>query len=397
MPETSKQAHFLYSLSSGYNFYEWMGHEKCTIFEKPKSVIRHIKTGELFYITELRGAVAKQFNLHFWISLIRRPADLKYFIWPVDIISWEKDNVAIYALVFPLRAMPKYKKLNEVLSDDQHLGWHQERVKKLVSDFLDAWSGFDLRGYAYHEFSEQNMFYQPDTLNVMFDFSFSTHEVKTLYDAQPIVPDVIMPEYADSLYYSENRQAKMDLASDYYSIAVILFKLLIGRLPYQGAVMEHEPDSTPKEHENWLRIYHNNPYFIFDENDETNRIGGDFGFAKDEIYVKRWNELSQSVRNMFHNVLQTANVLRTTETFIFYSPEQWKEALFDCPKDIPLVYREAGSKEITHNSGAKGTQKNAQLEKDSVESKRQTMMQECKQSEIQNGQKCENEPVLQHN
>lgn len=338
---------FLYSLSSGYNFYELASHEKYTIFGKAKSVIRHIKTGDLFYITEFSGERAKRFNVNSWISLLRKPVDLQHFIWPVDIISWQDNNTTEYALVFPLRAMPTFSKLSDVLSDDEHLGWRQGWVKELVADFLNAWSNFDFSGYAYHEFSEQNMFYHSKTHNVMFDFSFSTHKAKSIYSAQYVSPSNITPEYADSFYYTEDRHSEMDLASDYYSIAVILFKLLIGRLPYQGTVMEHEPDTTPKEHENWLRIYHKNPYFIFDEQDETNRIGGDSGFAKDEIFVERWNELPKHVRNMFHNVFQTANVMRTAGLLMFYSPEQWRDALFGDTNDIPLVYRETRQQDIT--------------------------------------------------
>ena len=341
---------FLYSLTSGYNFYELASREKYTIFGKAKNVIRHIKTGDLFYITEFSGEQAKQSNAYSWISLICKPVDLKHFIWPVDIISWQDNNTTEYALVFPLRAMPTFSKLSDVLSDDEHLGWRQGWVKELVANFLNAWSNFDSSGYAYHEFSEKNMFYQNDTHDVMFDFSFSTHKAKSIYDTQYIPSDRITPEYADSLYYAEARHSEMDLASDYYSIAVILFKLLIGRLPYQGTVMEHEPDSTPKEHENWLGIYHNNPYFIFDEQDDTNRIGGDSGFAKDEVYVERWNALPQHVRNMFHNVFQTANVMRTAGILMFYSPEQWREALFGNANDIPLIYRETQQQDTAANN-----------------------------------------------
>jgi len=47
---------------------------------------------------------------------------------------------------------------------------------------------------------------------------------------------------------------------------------------------------------------------------------------------------------MFHNVFQTANVLRTSDNLIFYSPSEWKDALFgENPAEIKLVYRTAAN------------------------------------------------------
>lgn len=328
----------LYSLCSGYNFYIQSHHQKYEIFGKSKNVVQHIKTGELFYVTEFPEKLIKKFTLNYWIGLIRKPVDLKHFIWPVDIIQIDDDK---YALVFPLRALPVFDNFTQVLSNDLQLGWNMPWVKQLTSNFLRALSNFSAQKYAYHEFSDSNMFFRKDNYEVMFDFSFSTQRIKSLFDSQYVDPKRITPDYADSYYYSEHRHNLMDLASDYYSVAVILFKLLVGRLPYQGTVMEPEPNSTAQEHSNWLKVYHNNTYFIFDERDETNHIGGETGFAKDEIFVERWEALPTHVRNMFHNVFQNANVLRSANDLIFYTPQQWYSALFEDWSSVELVYRTA--------------------------------------------------------
>lgn len=332
----------LYSVCSGFNFYQQVAGQKCSVFGKSKNIVQHVKTGDLFYLSELPQFMTKRFKMNFWTSLIRRPVDLEHFIWPVDIVSMPDVNSSPYAMVFPVRARPAYNKLTDALSDVENLGWQQEWVRKLIADFLDAWCNFEMSPYAYHEFSEQNMFWYKEKISskchVLFDFSFSTHGVRDMYTLGPVESNRITPEYADSLYY-ENGQLSMDRASDYYSIAVILFKLLIGRLPYQGAVVEHEQNATETEHANWIRIYHENPYFIFDEQDDINRIGGISGFSSDRVYVKRWEELPRSVRNMFHNVFQTANVRRTANELFFYSPTEWRNALFNNATDVPLVYR----------------------------------------------------------
>jgi len=317
------------------------------VFGKNKDIIQHVKTEEFFYITEFPNDLNNNNELQYWVNLIRKPVNLKHYIWPVDVIelATETSQKQKYALVFPMRALPVFETIGGLLSNDMQAGWNMPWVKKFVANLLDAWCCFDASKYAYHEFSINNMFYQKENFDVMFDFSFSTQKVADLYSTRIVNKSRITPDYADSYFYIDGRNSLMDLASDYYSIAVILFKLLIGRLPYQGKVMEHEPNANELEHKNWLRVYHKNTYFIFDKNDNTNHIGGETGFAKDEIYVERWNELAEHVRNMFHNVFQTANVLRTSNNLIFYSPSEWKDALFgEKPAEIKLVYRTANDK-----------------------------------------------------
>jgi hypothetical protein len=336
-----ENAAVLYSCCSGYNFYFPVSHRPREVFGKSKKIIQHVKTEEVFYITEFPDDLNNDIELNYWVELIRKPVDLKHYIWPVDvIITDETPKKTTYALVFPIRALPAFENITTLLSNDMQAGWDKAWVKMFVSNLLDAWCNFDDSKYAYHEFSGGNMFYQKENYNVMFDFSFSTQRVDDLFGTRHVSEKRVMPDYADSYYYTDSRKSLMDLASDYYSIAVILFKLLVGRLPYQGKVMEHEPNATELEHDSWVRVYHKNAYFIFDERDDTNRIGGETGFAKDEMYVERWNALPRHIRHMFHNVFQTANVMRSADNLIFYSPKQWKEALYGGDaQEVPLNYR----------------------------------------------------------
>lgn len=329
-----------HSLCSGYNYYILTDMRGYEIFGKTKPVIRHLKTGELFYVSEFPEEMNSTVEPDYWAELIQKPANLKHFIWPVDVIIWDTQTKTTgYALVFPMRDTGGYIPFSQALAKDSLLEWNVPWVKKLAMNLLDALCGFDECGYAYHEFSDGNMFYRKDTLDVMFDFSFSTQRPTGLFDAVKVLPCHITPDYADSYYYSEKRDFLLDKASDYCSIAVLLFKMMVGRLPYQGAVMEHEPNITETEHKNWIRLYHKNTFFIFDEKDETNHIGGELGFAKDEMFVERWNRLPENIRNMFHNVFQSVNILRTASELIFYSPKQWKDALFGEAKPVRLNYR----------------------------------------------------------
>lgn len=347
-----------YSCCSGYNFYFSDDRRPCEVFKKTKKIIQHVKTEEYFYVTPFPDELCNDFNLDYWVGLIRKPAALKNYIWPVDIVvipDGNDENREKYALVFPIRALPVFEPMANLLSNDVRkdiqAGWDKPWVKMFINNILTAWSRFDSSDYAYHEFSADNMFYHKESYNVMFDFSFSTQKTDELFSPLYVSKDRIMPDYADSYYYDSGRDSLMDMASDYYSMAVILFKLIIGRLPYQGNVMAHVPDSGELEHAHWLVTYHQNTYFIFDERDSTNHIGA---FASDDLYIERWNSLPLHVRNMFHNVFQAANVLRKTNNLIYYSPDQWFEALFgEEPAEVELSYREVSSVPETAKSFAK--------------------------------------------
>ncbi len=328
MNKSVKEQQYIFSLCSGHNFYIPRVEQEYKILGKDKTVIEHVKTGEFFYISTFPPDADEAFNLRDRTQLIRKPVARKSHIWPVDIVALEDGEKVQRALVFPLRSLPAYGNISELLTNDMNMGWDLPWVQKFLKSFLDACESFADSGCAYHEFSYSNMFYNKETFEVMFDFSFSSHKSDGLFDRRKVPAERITSDFADTFYYTQEGEQKLDLASDFYSIAVILFKLLIGRLPYQGAVMEHEPNLTPQEHLSWLKVYHRNPYFIFDENDGTNHIGGETGFAKDEIFVDRWNGLPERLKQMFCDVFRTENALRKSENLTFYSPKEFKTALF---------------------------------------------------------------------
>jgi hypothetical protein len=326
--QDSKQSPLLFSCCSGYDFYYLDNRGTCEVFGKKKDIIKHVKTGAYFYYERFPTDFEEGFNLDYWVNLVRKPVALKHYLWPVDVIAWPINDRSVHALVFPIRTLPPLRAAIELFKDDMKAGWDKPWVKCLVSNLLEAWCSFDSQNYAYHEVSPLNLHYQSSDYSVMFDFSFSTQKVDGLFDTCHIDRERVMPDYADSYFYRAERGSLMDLASDYYSIAVMLFKLLIGRLPYQGKVMEHEPDTNEREHRNWLEVYHRNTFFIFDEQDDTNHIGGESGFAKDEVFVERYQALSPEVQMMFRQVFKGDNVLRKASELVFYSPQEWKEALF---------------------------------------------------------------------
>ena len=370
----AKKAKVIFSLASGHNFYFYHREKRPVFFDKQAEILEHLKptpfrdgkSREIFYLKKLSKDSGRVMDLKYWLDLIRKPVDAEYYIWPVDIVALSDDpDKSEYALVFPFSAWPDFVHITPFLSNldidanpqnlwpdsEFYLGRQNPFVRSLITSLLGAWRAYDRSNYAYHEFSYANIYYRKNDFRVKFDFSFSAHKV--LPTDQTIVPmghikpknnkSVLLPnpyslipcgeaaivdesritaDYADPYYY-HSQKGGMDLYSDYFAMAAILFKLLIGKLPYAGSILEGEPNIKESEHALWLKIYHKNPVFIFDLEDRSNRLGS----GEPEIYQDRWNQLDQSLRNMFHNTFQRVNVLRETADLKFYSPDQWQKAL----------------------------------------------------------------------
>ncbi|MCL1809213.1 MAG: hypothetical protein FWG42_05495 [Clostridiales bacterium] len=339
-----KKSKVLFSLASGCNLYYCDGSES-EVFGKTVKLLRHVKpalrkggkSGEVFYMRAVPSGLAGVFDTKHWVNIIRKPVNTMHYIWPVDIVDVadERGN-PMPALVFPYRPHSEYSRLTPFLSNLDmdstpqnywpdsgcYLGLENDRVRGVADSLLKAWCSCSASKYAYHEFSYENMHYEPNMCKVKFDFSFSMHSAQDLQDCSFVENSRITSDYADTHYYSSGA-GSMDLASDYYSMAAILFKLLVGRLPYAGGILEGEPNGNEKEHSAWMKAYHSNPVFIFDPWDASNRLGG----GEPEIYEIRWQRLSGELRGMFQSAFKPANALRKAKNPRFYSPWDWKNAL----------------------------------------------------------------------
>jgi len=321
----TKSSPILFSCSSGYNFYTH-NHSQINIFNKSRNIIRHIKSEELFYYIEFPTDFSNKIDLDFWIQIIRKPPNMHNFIWPSDIVQLpgSTNKSCPFALVFSVKSFSDYQNFHTIINNESNLDWQNIIIKKIIRNLLDTFIDFYRLNYAFHEFNINNISYQKNNLNILFDFSFSIQNLKNLYDKVIVNEKQINPDFADSYYYRVERSNYMDLASDYFSIASILFKLMIGRLPYQGSILDDVVNGNEKDHQNWIKTYHKNPIFIFDETDISNHIGD---FSHEEIFYGKWMKLPNNIKKMFSEVFATKNVLRKTEKLIFYSPNEWKVAL----------------------------------------------------------------------
>lgn len=328
----------LFSIINSFNVYECDSEKRITVFGKKSVKVRDVKNGAVFYakplppeyLCELESDLGKRR----WFELIRRYSaiDCDSLLRPVDIVDisgnlFKQD----YALLIPLKKeLRDYKSMSSVgILDNTALNSLNSDTKAVFSantvlakNLAFAWSALDRAGYLYHEFTPSHMFYCADNNKVKLDFSFSTHEYYALTDGATVPANRISPDYTDTYCYLMN--GKQDVISNYFSMAVILFRLLVGLLPYQGRLLEGVRNVTKQEHSEWIALYHRNPVFIFDENDDVNRISSTTAYP--DVYIKRWEGLPPTLRGLFSAVFARANVLRKTAP-VYFPPQEWGNLL----------------------------------------------------------------------
>ncbi len=271
-----------------------------------------------------------------WKHFVEHPVDIQRFLWPTDIVGCDEDDA--YGLVFPRRAFPKMEKLKKLLYSPDTLGLQNPLVKKVIRHFLLAFSNLHACGYAYHAFDLEKMYYNEGTGEVLLDFSSAMSlcdrgTPELLGAAVEEVGIEFLPPWrrlsADEAFYLED---------DRYSIATVLFRLITGRMPYQGRFMDGygdmmvaQRDVDPDMHIQMFRHYHENPVFIFDREDRRNSIGT---VSSEERVIDRWEALPPTIRGMFETVYSRENLARTPEENRMlsgkrrlFTADQWLDAL----------------------------------------------------------------------
>lgn len=94
-----------------------------------------------------------------------------------------------------------------------------------------------------------------------------------------------------------------DLYSDYYGLAVFLYRLLIGGLPLDGkASEEYLANNDMLIYEAAPVIYGSNALFAFDPLDQRNSIRGYISKQKPRLYelqAKRWDDIDDKIKKCF--------------------------------------------------------------------------------------------------
>lgn len=309
----------LFSCLTGYNMYVPSKSDPSTLthlLSETEVTIRPVKSADAL-------AVERR-----WQHFVERPIDVRHVLWPVDIVQDDNDGMA---LVFRKRVFPKMEPLKKLLYNTNALSWENANIKAITAQLLSVFSIIHNGGYAYHAFDMEHIFYNERTNDVLIDFSLAMsrhHGEKATVST--VLSDLIAVEFLPPWVPFDKRD-QLALIDDYYAIAAMLFRLFIGRMPYQGRLMDGQGDmmdairdKDPDEHRRMFEYYHSHPVFLFDPTDTSNAIGL---YTNEEKIIDRWEALPASIRSMFITVFSKDNLDAPYENKVLYSADEWTQAL----------------------------------------------------------------------
>ena len=328
---------YLYSKLSGFNIYD----------AGPQNLDDIVTSGHL-KITDVRAKGEKNIlaamiyksdepisdeKAAWFAEIIQNPVSSIFFEWPIDLIEIERSDEFVCCLVYknvnynhlkPIKALLYQPSMSRVLD------WRDPFMITVCRSFLTVMANLHSNGYIYNDFNINNILYNSDTGEVYFKFTHKLRksESKTRYDIVECLD--ISPEFAPPFVYKPDvYDGFMSKETDCYQIATLLFRLMIGRLPYEGrdlmnygTVFDPEFDTDENAHKYYFQQYHQYPHFIFDENDETNSLSST---SDNDMPRERWNALSDDVQKMFREALcQFAAEHPAAKSF---TPEEWLKAV----------------------------------------------------------------------
>lgn len=263
-----------------------------------------------------------------WRYFIEYPVSVKHFLWPVDIVEIDKDKKG---LVFKKRAFPKLEPIKKILYSPELLNWGNTNIRSLIKSLLIAFDELHSGGYAYHAFDMDKIFFNELNGEVLIDFSLAmTRHFFNRQHVDSFSTSAVQMEFLPP-WSKFNEDYRLSLEDDYYSLAAMLFRLMIGRMPYQGRlmdgigdIMDRQRDVDQGMHLKMFEHYHNNPVFIFDENDNSNSIGL---YSHEEKIIDKWEGLPNEIRMMFKNVFSKDNIKRNYGNKKLYTAREWIAAL----------------------------------------------------------------------
>lgn len=299
----------------------------------PEYVGEHIPSGTDVRVKVI-GCYQKPINkavIAWFRDVILNPMPQRIFEWPIDLVEYRQGERYVLVLVFPMVAYPGFTGIKELLYQprvNHVLDWRENpKIAALCINLLEAMKSLHENGYSYCDFDMQNIFYDPKTMEVFFRFTTNIEKKLHYRRKEMIRKDLIAPEFAPPFLDSEEYSGKDSETADQYSVCAILFRLMIGRLAYEGKglvidVFDPLRDSDEAQHRYDFERYRRYPYFIFDDQDNRNELGA---MSENDLPRERWEQLPEPVRAMFQKTLGYASA--TDINAKLYAEQEWLEAL----------------------------------------------------------------------
>ncbi len=288
----------------------------------------HIPSGQEVQVLPLResadpAAVRRHEERILW------PPSRRYFQWPVDLVR----SGDLLGLVFPLDPRPGMKPLRELLYQSPGstvLDWRHPEIRQLCRSLLCALQNLEAAGCACFDMNMNRILYGGQDMSVYFLYSRLIRKFPAEWADEPVPAEAVSMEFAPPYIYEEGYRGDPPLQMERFSLAALLFRLMVGRLPYEGkgvaahgAVLDPVRDTDEGARRNYFRHYHAFPVFIFSSQDTDNRLSP---VVENDLPRERWEALPETVKDMFEGAFLRSTATRLTDERL-PDPAAWLEAL----------------------------------------------------------------------
>ncbi|MDO4324738.1 MAG: hypothetical protein Q4E24_01680 [bacterium] len=262
---------------------------------------------------------------------ISDPPESSAFEWPVDLAVYKNDGTYIYSLIYDMerQALKKGVLLKEILYqslDSKVLDWRHEDIQNLIKSFLREMISFRKSGYLYLDYNIDKIYYCKEEQSFYFEFMRWTGRTgKIIRYNKDLVLKIFSKEFARPQIFRKDWDGTLGEYEDNFAITSMLFRLMIGRLPYEGKGMDDkgrvfhpEIDMGQAEYNEYFEKYHSYPCFIFDLNDQNNSLGP---MVENDLPRERWEALPETVKAMFRGSLGREAAEKAQGDS--YGPREW--------------------------------------------------------------------------
>ncbi len=324
-----KKSDLYYSVLYGSGLYSLTSGKVTDPINGEESVnFSNVLFSESFFSRSLGRELGKE-ELEHYKRLVLSPPDIKNMLWPSDIVELGKkqiidgveklDNIYAYDIarekiserdyifLFKNKNYPQTISLEEQLDllEQRYGGGLSDRSKwqnyrnteilSLAKGLVEKIDKLNRDGYLYLDFHPSRI--RVAKSEIYLDFTNLIYDMEDIYNSRVYRPEYekLPIEYTEPELYKGQKKG-IDFSTQNYSLASVLFYLLVGRHAYDGLLRAADIDDSSYNHYIKFEKMTNNPIFIFDDKDKANHPGHE---AKDEALLERWNTYPEAMRNMF--------------------------------------------------------------------------------------------------
>ena len=272
-----------YSVIAGANQYQEDGTEYAWLDGKHYPVIQNVQTAEQFHLRQ-----AECVNDPAQLAFMTGHGVPEMFAWPADAAVRGNEHAA-YRYVFRnlpasgQRSLTARTEDRNITDDPADAEAALRAARQIVQDARL----FYACGYAYYGWDPDYIYPSADGVRLYYDFTGT---------ADIIAKERPFPEAGRYKRLTDPAKTQYGADLDYFALMTLLFYVLIGKLPYDGRLMDGVGRAAESEQEAWYEAYRKNCVFIFDPHDSRNSVGT---FAHEKMFLSRWEALPADVRTVF--------------------------------------------------------------------------------------------------